>query len=57
MCACENKGGKTDVAVYTAEGHFFSRTASFVVKMSGEGKATVEKCEDAGIGAVDEDGS
>ena len=57
VCACEIKGGKTDVAVYTAEGHFFSRTASFVVKMSGEGKAAVEKCEDAGIGAVDEDGS
>ena len=43
--------------MYTAEGHFFSRTASFVVKMSGEGKAAVEKCEDAGIDAGDEDGS
>ena len=57
VCACENRGGKMDVAVYTAEEHFFSRTASFVVKMSGEGKAAVEKCEDAGIDAGDEDGS
>ena len=45
LCASTSgKGGKHDVAVYTAEGHFFNATPSFVVKMCGEGRAAVEEC-------------